>query len=286
MLDKSAGMLDRVLAQQTRILRSLSPPVRAFGIGGSIGAHQADKLADLDFFVLLPTRNFFKHLNRIREALPGFSTVASLSEPEFHPGFGFQLSYILRDGTSLEYFFNCLETLTDDPMRLKTKVLFDPKGLLTKLLKRSATRHRAQARRLLRRLAFDYLTEILKMRKYAIREEIVPFFPRLVRLRRVLICLDRFAILGEVCSLHDADRRLLSDFGKKYVRGLSQTFALPCETSILHSIHILRRRILNRMHKLGIDRPSVAGGTYFELERTIFHDLELALRNRAKPRLS
>lgn len=278
--------LNRLLSEQTRALRRLCPPIKAFGIGGSLGADCGDRVADIDFFLLLPNGNFFNHLRFLAEALPGLTIITRLPEPEFHPGFGFQLSYILRDGTSIEYFVNSPETLTTDPMRVKTKVLFDPEGLMTRLLRRCAVADGQQARRLLKLLAHEYLGEMVKLRKFAIRNEIVPLFPRLSRLRRVLISLDRLAIRDEVCSPHDADRRLPSDLGTDYQRGLCETFPRLTRSSVLRSVRILRRRILSRLHQSRIKGFSASGRAFFDLERNIFHDLESTLRHRAKTHLS
>jgi hypothetical protein len=279
-------MSDRVLTQQTRLLRSLSPPIKAFGIGGSVGAGQADKLADLDFFIVLPTRHFFRHLLKIRSLLPGSPTVAALPEPEFHSGFGFKVSYILRDGTGVEYFFNCLETLSDGPMRLKTKILFDPLGLFRKSVKKGTIKRQSQVRPFLRLLAYEYLSEVFKIRKRAIRGEVVSLFARLERLRRVLISLDRLAVLGQVCSPHDADRNLEADFGEAYVRGLLETLGGSSANSILASIQVMRRRIVTRMRRLRKGYRSIYGSAYFSLERNAFREIGMALRKHAKPRIN
>jgi hypothetical protein len=274
-------MLDGVQAQQMRLLRSLCPPIKAFGIGGSIAAQHADKFADLDFFILLPSRSFFKHLRAIRMKLPGVPTIACLLEPEFHPGFGFQLSYILRNGTSIEYFFNCLELLTDDPMALKTRVLFDPAGVMTKHRGRTLAKRRVRARKLLRRVAHDYLIEVLRMRKFAVRGEVLPFSLRLVHVRRVLLTLDRYAMLRAICSPHDAERHLLHDFGKEYVAGILRTFPQTNERSIFHSLRVMRSRILRHLRRFARAGLSVSNVAYFEVERAVFHELEMALKIRA-----
>lgn len=222
--------LTEIVDHQTNLLRSLFPPVEAFGIGGSYGQGTNDRESDVDFFLLIEATDFFKHLVFLRERLPALPLATAQPGYTFLKDFGFKISFILSTGVSVQYFINTQETFLPNPMRMKTKVLYDPSGLLTACLKELAPSFLSQ--QWLESLTHCYLEELLKLRKFLLRQDLLPALDCLAEFRLILLSLDRQRLLGALVAPHDANRDLAANLGRHYVDQLSPTFASPDYESV------------------------------------------------------
>jgi hypothetical protein len=267
-----------ILDDQIRLLKRLSPPIEAVGIGGSYGIRSPQYLSDLDFFIFLPSARFFTHLNLLKRSLVHRHAVAALPEPDFHPGFGFRLSYIFANGASIEYFVNCRETLNPDPMRAKTRIIFDRTGNFSRVIESISEDKGLLEKKLVERVAHDYLVELVKIRKFAVRKEIVPLYLRLDRLRRILLAVDRHYIRSELCSPHDADRNLEADLGHRYIAAILRTCPRPNYLAIYTAISAIRRRILRRLNPLQSKSFGLTP-SFFEVDRKLFESIRTTLKD-------
>lgn len=239
--------MNEKIEQICEALQRLSPPIEAYGIGGSIGAGDDDAYSDLDFFLLIQTEKFFSTLSFLQESLVPDDVVAALEEPVGQAGFGFQFGYILEDGSGTEFFVNCRETLTWNPMRTKTHILFDSTGFFTEFVEKGEQSREELAATFFSNLSYQYLTEIAKTRKYIMRNEAIPLQERVLKLMRIVASLRRYERNGELCAPHDALRGLADSLGGGTVDELRQTLD---ELAMVRAVDVLRDQIVERLKRL------------------------------------
>jgi len=225
-------------------LRSLSPPIEAFGIGGSAGAGQDDPSADLDFFLLVPTQDFLPLIQDF-PALIGDQGKSRLVtwRRGFTPQFGYQFVFIYQDLSSVDFFINCPVTWTPTPMARKTRILQDATGRFTSY-HRSLPDRAQQAEMLTGNTTAEMLSEAVRIRRYARRGELVSIVHRLERIRLLALAVERYVSLGQDFIPHDADKWVARDLGGATVRQLSKTFPKLDARAVAESY----RAVVDQLH--------------------------------------
>jgi hypothetical protein len=195
-----------LLGDITARLTILCPPVEAFAIGGS---ELRDQHSDLDFFLLLPSATFFESLSFLQEALIPAEVAVKLPWPEPVRGFGYRIAYVMKSGKSVEFFANCEHTLSPNSMRSRTKILHDPSGTFSALLKRASFKENGSTCPSIEEtLCFDLVDEFFKTRKCLSRRQLLPTFEHLFRLLRLLACVERVVLGLQPLGSHDSLRDL------------------------------------------------------------------------------
>ena len=205
-------------------LTKMAPPIEAFGIGGSTGAGRRDDVADLDFFILVPTSAYEAFLGSFVERMGSHTKPLVTSwERGVTPLFGYQFSFIYDDFSCADFFINCPVTLRQTPMAKKTRVLLDSAGYFTSFHE-ALTQRSDPAAELRHRAMAELLSETMRIRKYATRGELVSIVHRLERIRLLGLALQRFLHHGQDFVPHDADKWVLRDLGIQTVERLTPTF--------------------------------------------------------------
>lgn len=243
-----------------RCLTDLSPPVEAFGIGGSVGAGKSDDLADLDFFLLVPTEQF-------REFTASFPTLIRHPKPliasrirGFTAFFGYQFTFIYDDCSSVDYFINCPLTLQSTPMAHKTRVLRDLTGYFTAF--HQTLPGRADDQQLyLRNTTAELLWEALRIRKYVKRQDLIALVHRLERIRLVTLALERYLHNDEYFIPHDADKWIARDLGDSIIERLEPTFPSLSPRSISKSFLSIWKYATDLLRELDIN-GDIDSGTW------------------------
>lgn len=263
-------------ASQVSQLRTLCPPIEAFGVGGSIGRGQDDRFSDIDFFLLCPTDKFFDFLTHFTSDIRHLAPVISYSGLVLNPGFGFAHSYILANGVSVEYNINCRDSLDMNPMRQATRVIYDSTGFFTRFVTEASENAHACMERSIARALHDYLARLLKLRKAAYRNELLPLAYHIVKLRLVLIGLDRVRLQGQPYQAFQADARVALHLGEAYHAFLLRILPGLDAKSILVAFEQLRTAIHDSLHHSAPEALSVSG--FWQLEATLAVDIARHLR--------
>jgi len=243
------------LDYQLAMLHELCPPIEAVGIGGSVGSGEADAMSDLDFFFLLPDDDFFATIDVFPELISHRQPPVVSWRRGFNPDFGFTFSYFYNDGTSVEYMLNCHHSLRRTPMALKTRVIRDLTGYFTRYHESLIDHPELTAQHYASESAGALLAEILKISKYARRNELVAVIHRLERLRLILLALERHISLGDHYVPHDADKRVHRDLGPAIEDMLALTFCEFSPVRTLDSFRHLDIEIEKRLKALTVKQP-------------------------------
>lgn len=255
---ETRSTLDSLREFQIAQLRSASPPIEAFGIGGSLGRASGDQHSDLDFFILYPTDNFFSNLASFPERITHPSPPIAQAFLNFNSHYGFQYTFVLEKGYAIDYFLNCRETLSPTPMRANTTVLLDRTGFLTDFTRQSAEPS-LSASCFHRMLETEYLSELVQIYKYIRRQDLPPLLYRIDRLRRVLCALDRLRVLNQQCPHQDADKHLQRDLGSEYVDSLAHTVPQLSTDSLIAALRNIGVRLQTAFQALdGSRAPTLA----------------------------
>lgn len=260
--------IEKIVEKQVNKLIRLSPPIEAFGIGGSFAHGTYDTMSDVDFFILYPSNSFFKYLVDFPNIISHTSSIVVKSGPTFHDGFGFTFSYVLDNGAWLEYHLNCRETLSVNPMRLDTKIIHDRDGFYTQFLETISLDYKILMDRLPAQATHDYLTRLLKIRKSIYRHELFMLLYNIHKLRRILIALDRHLLLGKPYSPAYAEKRVTEELGDKYLIELKPTVANLDYKSFLKAFTTIRQRILKSFHSLE-PHPALSP-IFYQLEQNFY----------------
>ena len=262
---------EEIVEKQSNMLLRLSPPIEAFGIGGSFGRRSQDTMSDVDFFILYPSANFFKYLSDFPSTISHTSPIVCQSGPTFNEGFGFTFSYVLANNVWLEYHLNCRETLDVNPMRLDTKIVHDRTGFYTRFKETISSNHKMLLDRLVARAACDHLTRLLKIRKSVYHGELCLILYHINKFRRILIALDRHRLLGKAYSPAFAERQLIKELGHEYSLGLKSTIAKLDYESFLGAFTMIRERVLSSLRDLG--RHPCLSTSFYQLEQKLYEEI-------------
>lgn len=242
--------VENVVKVQTEVLRGLAPPIEAAGIGGSWGRGSSDRYSDADFFLLYPSEGFFSHLAEFPEKIDHPLPNIVFNGPVFVPGFGFEFSYILEGGISVDYNLNCRESLNLNPMRAHTIILFDTTGFLTEFTQNAATPDGADNHADAEEAFHEYLVRLLKIRKSAFRQDRAVLFYNMDKLRLVMAAVDRVLSLGVAYNSFQADHRLGVQMGEEYEKAILGTFPSPEPGATRMSLHAICERIESGLKNL------------------------------------
>src|SRR3989339_391567 len=264
--------VEDVFESQRTALERLSPPIEAVGVGGSFGTGGRDLYSDADFFILYPTEGFFDFLRGFPEQITHPRPVLVMSGPVFVTGFGFEYSYILEGGVAVDYNLNCRETLSLNPMRSNTRVIFDATGFLTEFTAHAAREEARSGNADVFDAMHDYLVRLLKIRKSAYRQDLPVLLYNLDKLRLVLAGLDRTWVLGVPYNSFQADHRLGPQMGIEYVSLFLGSFPGADAGSICASIGSVCQGIDERLRSLGAVGPS--WGAHWDLAANVKRNIE------------
>jgi hypothetical protein len=187
-------------------LQALSPRLGAVGLGGSLGHRKAaDEYSDIDLFLFFESGDVFEQARWFSEMV-GHSDVVSAGAPDFFPGFGLRLSYVLAGLGKVEYFLNTPSSWTPDPMRSNTNVIWDDTGSFTALVAVPDADTKEQIdRRVYREHLHLLLLASFDVAKHAKRSDLLSLEYRLAIARRTIASL---AVSqqgpGEGSRIHDA----------------------------------------------------------------------------------
>jgi hypothetical protein len=258
-----------------RLLVRLCPPFEAAGFGGAPEA-ATDGYSDVDCFLLAPDGD----LAGLIGSFPGL--VEHPEEPivawerGWHPGFGYQYVYIYPDSSGIDYFINSAYTLTATAMALKTRLVIDNTGSYSSFLA-SLNDHRSlSAGAEYSAAAAEYLVELVKVRKYVARRQLLAAAHRLERLRLVLLALERSHARSDRYNPHDADKHI--DLGNDLGELIASTF-LPLTWPDVHTaLEALSRAIVARLTMPG----QGLSGRQLSLQAELRHDIGRLLPARER----
>lgn len=205
----SAGeTLERALSEVERLKR-LRPRLTAVGVGGSLGRGKADEYSDIDLFLFFDDGDVFVHAQYLMSSLSHEPAPLSTGAPDYFPGFGIRIGYVLPQLGKLEYFLNTPATWTADPMRANTRVVWDTSGLFTQLVRASASLdieavRQARTSELLHAL----LLNAMDVKKHADRNDLLGLEYRLAIVRRTMVALVLAEWAGHDPIVHDALARV------------------------------------------------------------------------------
>lgn len=266
------GEDSEIVTLVTRHILTMKPSPEALGIGGSRGRRTSDEKSDFDFFILLPSEGFFDRLAVLVEHLKKLGPPIAFKGPHFVEGFGFKISVILASTSTIDFFANSRETLDQNPMRASTQILFDSTGHYSNFIRDAGLQWNEESmyESLVLSLAFDYLDELIKIRKYLERKDLPPLLYRISKLRRTMVALERLATTQIVTSSHDSDKNLRITMGSSYVENLLETVSTFSLWSTARTVLSIRRRIIKLFENDFSNSISVA---YLEEEKTIFEQI-------------
>lgn len=278
------AILNEVVAQQTSILHSMMPPLEAFGIGGAFGSATIDEYSDVDFFLLYSDEHIFKILHDLPRVIQHSRQVISRSGLDFFPGFGFAFSFLLDGPISVDYYLNCRETMALNPMRVKTRVLYDSTGFMTELCRKPSFTEKSTSQSHCQGMMHDYLIKLMKIRKCLKRGDRAYLIYNLDNLRLTMIAVDRLLSRGEDYNAIQADRHILSDMGEEYENWVCTTFPSRQADSIWQAFTQIRERITGQLKATCL--ASVQYDNFWQLEEEIASDIIESFREmscKSKP---
>lgn len=263
-------MHKQIVETQANVLRAMCPPIEAVGIGGSLGRGSPDRFSDVDFFLLYPSNRFLDFVIHFPTQISHPLVVLTHTGPIFVPGFGFEYTYIMQDGTAIDYNLNCRETLSLNPMRAHTRILYDTTGFLTRISTSARTDKMADRSVSACEALHDYLARLLKLRKSAYRRDKPVVIYHFDKLRLVMVAIDRALVLNASYNAFQADHRLGTEMGADYERIISVTYPTLDASSIGTAFQAMCARIRDGLGALDVhigDRRDV-----WALERTLVSD--------------
>lgn len=197
-----------VLAGQFARLRSMSPLVEAFGVGGSQATGSADAASDIDIFVLLSGDSVRAVYHDFPEQLSHDETPLLRLGPEYLSGFGFRYRYIFDRIGKIEYFVNTRESFVSCAAVARTRVVHDSAGWWSAQIQAARSR------------SFDWRTEArghwianaVDLSRYVLRRQPASASLVLARLQKLSCSVVLTSVYGGPFSLHgvqsEAERTL------------------------------------------------------------------------------
>lgn len=246
---------DDFLDFQLDMLHEMCPPVEAVGIGGSGGAGNADALSDLDFFLLIPDSDFFNFVATFPAMVRHPWPPAVGRRRGFVPDFGFQVSFLYPNRYLVDYHLNCHGSLRRTPMARKTRITKDLTGVFTRFHQTLPDSGRLSGDEYRVDAASEIVIELLRIRKYAGRDELVPIVHRLERLRLVLLGLVRCLRHDEPYCPHDADKHVARDLGPAMNATIADTFPVFDPAGVVRALRVLYRELGPLIAELGDGPP-------------------------------
>jgi hypothetical protein len=239
-----------------QLLLDISPPIEAFGIGGSGGSRNTDQFSDLDFFLFISVGRFSQFLQDFPSLLRHPVAPIASRQRGFLPYFGYQFTFIYPDRSIVDYFVNCNITLLVTPMARKTQVIHDLTGEFTEYHRNLPGPAEGRAAHLADAAA-EILTELIRIKKYVGRNDLPPVIHRLERLRLVALALERYLHHAQPYIPHDADKWVLRDLGPGPYETLRPTFARLSLPDIDRALRQLTDFTLGLMRELD-DRADIS----------------------------
>lgn len=248
----SAEFLDYEL----EMLRGLVPPLEAYGLGGSSGRGSADALSDLDFFLLVPDKEFFAFVQQFPGLIRHPWPPIAWRRRGFVPDFGFQFSAVFENLYSVDYHVNCHSSLRRTPMARKTQVIFDNSGLFTEFHRALPDSSLLSREEYAADAAAEVLIELQRLHKYVCRGELLSVLHRFERLRLVMLGLERYLRGGEPYSPHDADKWMARDLTAAVNAEVAATFSVFDWKAAAASFTLLHAGVSARLAEVTEQSPA------------------------------
>jgi predicted nucleotidyltransferase len=195
----------RIAVAEAKRLQRLRPRLSAVGVGGSLGRAAGDAYSDIDLFLFFDEGDAFEQARWLLDTLDHIPPPVSAGEPDFFPGFGVRLSFVLPNWGKTEYFVNTPTSWSDDPMRSSTEIIWDSTGVFSKLVAAEPNRERKASD-----LLHLALLASMDVAKHAARNDLVSLEYRLALARRSIAALAIAHRTNSALRVHDAAARTTS----------------------------------------------------------------------------
>jgi hypothetical protein len=265
-----------LLDAQIGALRSLMPPVDAFGLWGSFGMGVADDLSDLDFIVFISRDEFWSLVKSFPVLITHPLPVVSQGIGRFVQDHGFQYAYILSGGHKLEYHLNSQDTMARLPLSARTHVVEDRSGCLTAYLAEAQLEFERDVRPHVAAGVHDCLVYLHDLRKYALRGDLLPMVWRMDSLRRPVIALDHMGRSGDVYAPSSALSHLPERSSAEHARLVMETVPAVERTAMADAFEKLRGIMLAAWRQFS--PTGVPSKEQLDLEQTLSEAILTSLR--------
>jgi len=207
----------------------MCPKPEAIGIGGSIGRRDSDSLSDIDIFVIFPQVKFFRVLMDFPEQIKHPIPVIGHTDLVCVKDFGFIYTFILEDGTEIDYALNSEDTLGVHSMRANTRIVYDSTGYLTRIVEQSKAHSVDHKRDYQSNALPESIMRLLKIKRALYRDEHAAYYYNMDKLRLIMVGIERAVFSGNAYNSFHSDRRLQIECGSVYERSVLETFPIPIE---------------------------------------------------------